>query len=375
MLITTFVLIGGFVVYNFVQLTKSVKSTFQSTYSHSDEDIIRYVKDTHGIDVEVVNNLGPRNFHDGGGATVRTTDEHKIIFNIDISYLGNIKGDTYENVSNIYFINEALHSSGDVEKLENIGALDAHIQNPWMSPEAAEYDPVFYFTIGNKIQLSSIDTVEVFNAALPLAKKWREIAANEYNLTIDEIEVLNIDDEDEFQLVTLTIEDVPDDSLDQLESKLVQQNPDVFSQHFIQDIANKLEPLEAKFEGLRFGKHTNELAVICIEMEKLNECTNYSVIIEYKDGMEVTIKNEFRYDDPEVKETLFQTIQMLNDLGLPINQLRINKLYQPSDLEDDQFYTEEELIENENRVHFRVEPAIINDLSTISKPEDIVFER
>src|SRR5699024_12138192 len=71
--------------------------------------------------------------------------------------------------------------------------------------------------------------------------------------------------------------------------------------------------------------------------------------------LDVDSKIDFRYDDPKVKEDLLHAIQLLNDLNLPINQIEIRKLYQPSNIAEDQLFTEEELSDiREERVHFKI---------------------
>lgn len=65
---------------------------------------------------------------------------------------------------------------------------------------------------------------------------------------------------------------------------------------------------------------------------------------------------------------------MVNESESPINQLSIDMLYRPSDLEN-QYETEEELREkSEKRIHFDSRKTLIKNLPEIEKVDDIIFE-
>lgn len=199
------------------QKNKTVK------YKGTNEDIVQYVKDTHDVDVEIVDNRGSRNTHDSGEATVRTTDDRELEFTIEISMFNNIKSDTYEEESGVYSMNKALRSSGDIEELAGIGADSVNIQLPNTLSPRFNYDPFFNFDLPGEIRLSSQETIQVVNEVLPVAEKWKEIAKNKYKLDMEEIHFVAYDDEDSRQTVKLNIESAPKDSLEELEQHLLEK--------------------------------------------------------------------------------------------------------------------------------------------------------
>src|SRR5699024_6684010 len=75
------------------EVSDSVGSTFES--KHSDGDIINYIREEHGIDVEVLENAGAENLKtsDGGYALVKAEDGTE--FKVNINIFGAISGDTY----------------------------------------------------------------------------------------------------------------------------------------------------------------------------------------------------------------------------------------------------------------------------------------
>lgn len=384
-LISLGIMIGAYFVYTVISFTMSITSTFKSvsemkSYSDSDEDIIQYVKDTHEVDVIITDNRGSKNFHNGGGATVKTDDEHNIVFEIYIGYLGKVTGDNYVHVSNVYFLNDALQMGEDVKALEKSQAYSAAIQPPYPSDLRADMDPVFYFSINEALEFHEEETLQILDDVIQVAKKWKKIAAEEYDVSLDKIEMeqlVKVENDNQFiqHLIILTIDDMEYESLVQLGDQLAQQNPNNFSLRFLPDIMDKVDPIESQLNGLQFTRDTLDHYIECVDMKTIDKCENFEIKIEHEKGEDVDSKIDFRYDDPKVKEDLLHAIQLLNDLNLPINQIEIRKLYQPSNIAEDQLFTEEELSDiREERVHFRTENAIIRNLNHITTIEDIVFE-
>lgn len=373
--ISVFVLISILSTFLIFKLTiyDSFQELKQGRYRGTDEDIIRYVKDTHDIDVEVVSNLGPKNIHNGGGATVRTTDERALAFVIEISIFNNIKSDTYTKESDVYTMNEALKSSEDIKKLEQIGVDSVEIQFPDTTSPWSNYEPYFYFYLMGDIRLSSEEMVQVVNEVLPVAEEWRETAKNEYQLDMEKIHFKSYDEENP-QTVRLNIENTPKDSLEELEKYILENNINAFTQHLVTEEMEKITYLEEQFDTLQFSDMRNKEPLQCNHIQKLNECESYTLFVSYPSKSIVDLRNDFRYDDPKVKEMLFETIQMINDSESPITQLSIERLYRPSDLEK-QYEAEEELREqSEERIIFDAMETLIKNLPDIKEVDDIIFE-
>src|SRR5699024_8550436 len=151
-------------------------------------------------------------------------------------------------------------------------------------------------------------------------------------------------------------------------------NIDAFTQHLVTEELQNIAYLEDEFDTLQFTNNFNQKPLICNEIHTLDKCENYTLFVSYPSRSSVDLKNDFRYDDPEVKEMLFETIQMINDSESPINQLSIELLYRPSDLEY-QYETEEEIREkSEKRIHFNAKQTLIKNLPEIETVDDIMFE-
>lgn len=362
-------MIAFFLLYNINLFQKENKR-----YKGTDEEVIQYVKDTHDVDVEILSNNGPKNMNNTGGATVQTKDERELKFKIEISIFNNIKSDTYEEESSVYSLNEALQSSEEPRALANIGADSVEIQLPDTStPWHGDYNPFFYFDLSGDIRLSSEETIKVVNEVLPVAEEWKETAKNEYKLNMEEIHFESFDDEDKLQNIRLNIESASNDSLEELEARILEENIDAFTQHLIKEEIRRIDYLEEQFDTLEFSDSYHREYLTCNQIQQLNECESYTLYVSYSSRSPVEIRKEFRYDDPNVKEMLLDTIQKINDSESPINQLSIDMLYRPSDLEH-QYETEEELEENNERIIFDSRETIINNLPEIENVEDIIFE-
>lgn len=243
------------------QKNKTVK------YKGTNEDIIQYVKDTHDVDVDIVDNRGRKSLNDMGGATVRTTDERELDFNIEISTFNNIKSDTYKEESGVYSMNKALQSSGDIEELAGIRADFVDIQLPDTLTPLSNYDPFFYFYLTEEIRLSSKETIQVVNEVFPIAEKWRETAKNKYKLDMEDIHFVAYDDEENRQTVKTNIENAPKDSLEELEQHLLEKNKDAFTQHLVTEELQKIAYLEDQFDTLQFSKSDNKKPLKCNQIQ------------------------------------------------------------------------------------------------------------
>lgn len=82
---------------------------------------------------------------------------------------------------------------------------------------------------------------------------------------------------------------------------------------------------------------------------------------------------KFEYDSKGDKENIFQAIELTKEVNLPIEIVKIKRVYSPNDPEN-QAYSQEELEEREEYVGFANRTVAIKHLDEISSPEDIYFE-
>lgn len=82
---------------------------------------------------------------------------------------------------------------------------------------------------------------------------------------------------------------------------------------------------------------------------------------------------KFEYDSKGDKENIFQAIELTKEVNLPIEKVKIKRVYSPNDPEN-QSYSREELEEREEYVGFANRTVTIKHLDEISSLEDIYFE-
>src|SRR5699024_12782925 len=131
-------------------------------------------------------------------------------------------------------------------------------------------------------------------------------------------------------------------------------------------IEHKLENIGNKNVFLEYNK-----------MKIRDECEAYILVLNKnltKEEQDDKISGEkFEYDSEDDKENIFQAIWMTKEVNLPIEKVKIKRVYSPNDPED-QAYSQEELEEREEYVGFANRAVTIKHLDEISSPEDIYFE-
>src|SRR5690625_4662588 len=141
----------------FFGVTKEVVDTFGSAYG--DEDIMEYVKKTHGIEVEVTKNKGrePSSFFGMAmnDARVRTVEDDPLEFTVFISIYGKITGDDYEDVRERKKLSDTLQASVGYRQLESLGFLNIHFG-------ADESDPDILMDLPQGLTFADEVTAQIF---------------------------------------------------------------------------------------------------------------------------------------------------------------------------------------------------------------------
>lgn len=339
-------LIVGSLISSTVQ---DVRDSFSSAYT--DEDIKKYVKETHGFDVEVIKNEGRRSGSDSLGgllmedAVVKSPAPDSTQFTVYISTFGKITGDNYENVKTRQKLNQALQNSDSYAELESMGFSHIHFGKD-------KSVPTFTMNFIEERKFGEEETLQILYEAIPIIKEWQDKAAEE-NVHFDTVD---------FHGLQMDLQQ-PYDSWRDLGNSLAAENIESFTYQFINQDKEKVEEIEAELSDLNlYGS-----SLKCYEMKVYDECAAYSLKLSLDDN-----DNAFRYDDQQDKENLFNSIQLVHNLDLPIEKITL-RMYTPSDLED-QIYTEEELKDREGYVEFATRDVEITNLGEISSVDDIYFE-
>lgn len=340
------ILIVGSLISNTVQ---DVRDSFTSAYT--DEDIIKYVEETHGFDVEVIENEGRRTDSASFGglimrdAVVKSLGSDSTQFTVHISAFGKITGDNYEEVKIRQKLNQALRDSDSYKQLENLGFSHIHFGKD-------KSVPTFTVNFIEERKFGDEETLQILYEAIPILKEWQDRAAEE-NVHFDTVNFheLQMDLQQSY------------DSWKDLANILASENVESFTYQFIDQDKEKFAEIEAELSDLNLSG----TSLKCYEMKVYDECAAYSLkLFPNRDD------NVLRYDDQGDKENLFNTIQLIDNLALPIEKI-IVRLYIPNDLED-QIYTEDELKDRGGHVQFATREVEIMNLSGITSVDDIYFE-
>lgn len=339
-------LIVGFLISNTVQ---DVRDTFSAAYT--DEDIIEYVKETHGFDVEVIENEGRRSDSGSLGgvlmqdAVVKTQAPDSTQFTVHINVFGKITGDNYEDVKIRQKLNQALRASESYKQLENLGFSHIHFGKD-------QSVPTFTMNFAEERKFGDEETLQMLYEAIPIVKEWQNKAAEE-GIHFDTVNVheLQMDLQESY------------DSWRDFGNKLATENIESFTYQFINKNKEEFAEIEAKLSD--FNLYGSSLK--CNKMEVYNECAAYSLKL-FPDRND----HVFRYDEQEDHENLLHAIQLVDDLDLPIETI-IVRVYAPSDPED-QMYTADELIKRDGYAEFATREVTITNLKEISSIDDIYLE-
>jgi hypothetical protein len=324
-------------------------------FGYSNEKILTYIKEKHGIEVTVIReaepNKGVPGFED---ARVRTTDGTDLEFDVNINMFGKISGDNYENVKKRYELDQKYADSRFFKELRELGFTQITFGH---KPE----DPPLYLELPEDRKLADSDTFRMLYEALPVLKNLQnDLSENGTDYYIDTISVNGA------ALSLYGDYESPED----LGNQWAADNIDLFDDSFIeQDIAKAANILPA-LKSLGFNPESSKPELECVEMIQYNRCHAYSMTLltedQYGSGMQL------RYDRTEDKEKIFAAIQIIRAVDLPIEKIAIDHVYVPDDPKQ-QLHSEEELKQRGEQVNFAYQTVEVMNLEHIETAEEIVF--
>ncbi|WP_397536525.1 hypothetical protein [Rummeliibacillus pycnus] len=322
-------------------------------FGSSDRELIHYVKDRYGVNVEIVSNTG--RIPGSGGlmfedARVRTLDKDQLEFDIHINLTNMITGDTYKQVKKKHDLYEKYRSSDIFQKLKTIGFKDIEF-----GIEAD--DPPLSLSLPDGMDLADTRNFAMLFEALPLLKQLKEETAKEENYVLNRVSI---------DAAILDLNKQYKSSED-LGNQLAVSNVEEFSYQF--DGISEQELKKIKPQLLNYGFSKNGM-LECYKMVNYHDCHSYALTVQA--NSEDDSISSLRYDRVKDKKIILKAIHQARELKIPVKKIIINSIYVPNKPEY-QYESESKLKEQYEDVHFYYTKVEIRDLDTIDKIEDIKF--
>lgn len=325
--------------------------------SVSSEDVKKYVKKTHGLEVDVIMepSFGAKSSY--GSSVVAKKDDPSLVFKVQLTnpFFPKITGDTYDEEKEFYELNQQYQSSQSAEKLRSIGFSSSRIENEtFYSQSKKEIEKEFKLLLfkENGLDLQS-DRKRLLEALVYI--KEIDAFGKQNGYTLENIIVTDSlfkDYPNRFQYYQVSAGDFEIEIPYNQELQEVTNEDElmdvIFQHHFYGDLNAKsythiyyfrkdLPKFESTNESLydlgfdtsQFpGREKSGIYLTCedrdIEVETLEqrECTSYSLFLS-KDVPDNKYKKLLQKDE---LNKWYEVIRLLQQSPLPIDELRVYML-------------------------------------------------
>lgn len=343
----------------------------EARYDFNEKGVIEYVKDTHDLDVEIIDKFDTPGYRvTAHSFIVQTQDDERIIFDVKkAAFMSKIKGDNYEEMKKYHTIIKEVKSSQHFKELEELGFIDFYYGFDWLFSNSHVMPKLkLILPEGEKY---TEEVIEQIYKALTIIQSIEQHIFSQYDEEIDRVSVhSNIEyKQQDFQGV-LTI-DVADKnkSLEKFHEDIAEQHRQIFSKELIKPHLSTLEKFEKDFSMFQFINNDITRSLTCYDIETVDLCNSFLLMLG-KNSEESAEK--FQYDDPSFLDELWSVIQLIQAADVPINQLEIRGLKVPDDL-DYQTYSEEELLEQDVDTFITFKDVLIEDVETLKDRDDLYF--
>lgn len=248
---------------------ESSRGQFES--AHSDSDIIKYVEDTHNMEVRIIENEGRDPSSLGGlsmeDALVETVDHEAVEFTVHINTFGKITGDDYKDIVARDELNQALYHSTNYDQLKKLGFTE-------MQFGEEQSDDDFSMSLPEELNIYDEEALRKVYESLPVLKKLQN-EAKKKNVAFDMayVDTVQIDLQKDYE------------SWLDLANKLVKDNMDKFANPFMEEAEDKMKDINDELNALGFNTE-REPTIECLNMDGYDDCTAYSLILYTEDGAE-----------------------------------------------------------------------------------------
>lgn len=345
------------------------ESFFDSFVSaHTDEDIVSYVKKEHDMDVDVIDNYGPENLKSGSGGSARVETNDGVEFDVFINTFGAITGDNYEYLLAIPHIKSTIEDSEEVDEIIASGIDDVTLLT---DDESKKLDII----LKNSEPFRAVDEqfLEQIFMAYNIVKSWKDMIKSEHDLMIGTLEISYEQDSDDGSAPSRLFVSMDEDfrTIEELEQYLVQRNSRVFTETFLENDMKQLDEIRDQMpEMFDFVADNNEME--CIQFASFDTCDTYRLIVGLHEDEDFEAFQQFRYDNEQVIDDLFEITQLIQTLDLPQIELIVEDLYAPEDL-GKQNYSEEQLIDKNPDEQFSYLTVEVVDAQQVTSVDQIEF--
>lgn len=341
-------------IFNSPSKDKSDRSFFDTFKSaHSDQDIIKYVRDKHGLNVRVVENHGPKNIktNDGGYAVV-STDRH-LTFDVFINSFGAISGDNHEYRLDKPKILSAIEGSGDLDVIKS-----QHIKDVSILTDNNRKNFKASIKLSNDLQMDDDLFLDELYTAHEILFKWQKKVKDDYGYSFKILKVsYEHRDGAPFSDELIISLDEKFQSTNELEMNIIDRNESLLSNYFRNKHHSVLDDIQAvlpeHYVIVRQDYYEN---LYCQSIKSLKSCDSYRIAVGLHADAPTEITDSFQYDDEETLKQLFKIVQQLQEVDLPIDTMHVKNIKAPGQVADDVSYRQ---------------MAEIRDLKSIQSKEDI----
>lgn len=322
-------------------------------YTDSDEDIKEYILEEHNKEVKIIENEGkdPSGkgliYHD---AVVETVEDNPFQFDVYINYRGRVKGDNYEELQEREVLNSNLKESESYQQIQQLGFSSASI----------EYNHNFFFHINQDDLhgkgIGDDETMQRLYELTAILKDW--VLKEEV-----EIDTVKVDE------LTIYLDNTYS-SWEQFANSFAEEpiHKKYFVATFIDEDQQEVEKIESDLNELELENSSLD----CNELKNRHECASYSFSISKEGDQGDREESQFNYDDVEDKEKLFQAMEVIKEIELPIDQVLVDNMYSPVK-EENQKYTIEELDEQDGPNSFSTQTVEVKDWNKLSSVDELYF--
>ncbi len=347
------------------------ESFFDSFVSaHTDEDIVSYVEKEHDMDVDVIDNYGPKHLKTGRGGSARVKTNDGVEFDVFINSFGAITGDNYEYLLAIPNIKSTIEDSEEVDEIIASGIEDVTLLT---DDESKKLDVL----LENSELFHSVDEqfLEQIFMAYNIVKPWKDMIKSEHDLMIDTLQISYEQDSDDGLAPSRLFVSMDEDfrTIEELEQYLVQRNSRVFTENFLENDMKQLDKIRDQMpEMFDFVADNYGMEMECTQFASFDTCDTYRLIVGLHEDEDFESFKQFRYDNEQVIDDLFEITQLIQTLDLPQIELIVEDLYAPDDL-GKQNYSEEQLLDKNPDEQFSYLTVEVVDAQQVTSVDQIEF--
>lgn len=305
-----------------------IGSTFKS--AHSDKDIIDYVKEEHGLDVKVVENHGPKNIKTNKDGYAIVSPKNATRFKVFINSFGAISGDNYSYLTAKPQVRKHIENSE--EALYITEKVFDHI-NVLTDDETMSFE--IDLTIRSSIDLADQEFIEQLYSAYETIQAWNVEFKEAHGYVIRQLNLSYDEDDIEAPITEVLNFSVTSDvmTMDELEEYLFESTQHALNKMFVQENNDALSEINDGFpEELILPFNSESEILRCQASTSFGTCDSFKLVVAQNKVIDRFYYSEYSHDNPEMIEFLYETIEFLQTVDLPIDTIILKDLNLPEQI-------------------------------------------